>query len=121
MVKWDIFRKLNANALISTVLFFLAECQRAVIDVAIYISGVHVMLSPKKKKKTSVPVMHVMDSLVTSLSMLILVVTYYRFKMKKLKECHILVLQLIFLLLFNNSIVGRYKIWTTTIYNTLNI
>ena len=65
---------------------------------------------PKKKKKKSVPVMHVMDSLVTSLSMLILVVTYYRFKMKKLKECHILVLQLIFLLLFNNSIVGRYKI-----------
>ena len=42
------------------------------------------MLSPKKKKK-SVPVMHVMDSLVTLLSMLILVVTYYRFKKKKIK------------------------------------
>ena len=76
----------------------------------IYIYQVFMSCFLPKKKKKSVPVMHVMDSLVTSLSMLILVVTYYRFKKKKLKECHILVLQLIFLLLFNNSIVGRYKI-----------
>ena len=77
---------------------------------SLYIYQVFMSCFLPKKKKKSVPVMHVMDSLVTSLSMLILVVTYYRFKKKKLKECHILVLQLIFLLLFNNSIVGRYKI-----------
>ena len=110
MIKWDIFKKIETNALISTVLFFLAECQRAVIDVAIYIK-----CSCHARNGQSCNLAR------DSLCMLILVVTYYRFKKKILYECHILVLQLIFLLLFNNSIVGRYKIWTTTIYNTLNI